>query len=361
MATYPVIDFSYARFTVDQLSQFKAAGGTGVVRYIDEDSPAKALSAAERDLYWSLGLTISLVYENHANDYLGGFSKGLACGRFARAGARALGWPDSVPVIFGGYDTGDQMNPANRQTCIDFMRGYNEGGGCGPQPAYAGSAMIDTLFNAGLIPWGWHAAASSWSPNGVSSHAHIRQTTAKPFPFMAASSYDANEVLHPDYGQHGKAAAEMTPEEKAYFDAKFAALTTAVAGVPTKTLAATMPRVKIKATDPDIINVQDCLRFGVANAGTLVYALEPDVAAKSTNVLEAVGSVDDTLSELATTVTNLDEKVNVFIQGLNLAEFKDTLTAAVTDAIAGINVTADVDVDLIANAVADRLAQRLLA
>lgn len=145
------------------------------------------------------GMPVTLNWEESAGSWRGGYPLGLAHGKAARAQARALGHPDERPII-QSIDTA--VTPAELATAVDYQRGFNDGGGLGPQGVYGTAYVIDNLFALGLVRVGWQAAARGWFGNGPqSANAAILQLTSKSYPQFPPAAYDENLPLKDDWGQ----------------------------------------------------------------------------------------------------------------------------------------------------------------
>jgi hypothetical protein len=196
-----VLDYSGWRPTDVQLDQMIAAGVVGVSRYLSlPDQDWKVIHKAEYDRTRAHGLSVVLNWEYQKGSALGGYRLGQQHGANARAQARVLGHPDERPLI---QSLDVDYSAAQRPGALEYMRGFNDGGGCGPQGIYGARDIIDQCFANGLIRVGWQTAATSWGPvPGVSNRAAIIQRTAKSYPQWAPGLYDQNDIVLPDWGQN---------------------------------------------------------------------------------------------------------------------------------------------------------------
>lgn len=175
------IDFAWAH---PDPAQIKNAGYEFVIRYLSHD-PTKDLTAAERDALWAQGLAILLVWESYAARALAGTQAGMDDARTAVAAARALGYPDDVPLFFA----------CDTNATADLARPYFAGA-ASVRPcvgAYGGIAVVDTLLADGTVRYGWQTCA--WSNNRVSQTAHLYQRLTPTRPL--AGSFDEDVLLHP--------------------------------------------------------------------------------------------------------------------------------------------------------------------
>jgi hypothetical protein len=192
--------FDYSGWRPDPAS-LVAAGVVGVCRYVASPSQAwKTISKVEYDQLQRAGMPVTLNWEESAGSWRGGFPVGRTHGAMARDFARRLGHPDERPII-QSIDTA--VTPGELATAIDYQRGFNDGGGRGPQGVYGTAYVIDSLFALGLVRVGWQAAARGWYGNGPqSTHAAILQLTSKSYPQFPPAAYDENLPLMADWGQH---------------------------------------------------------------------------------------------------------------------------------------------------------------
>lgn len=204
-----VFDFSGWRPTDQQLQQLKDANITGFSRYLSEpDQDWKVIHKPEYDRYLAWGFKLILNWEYQKGSALGGYNLGVDHGRKARAQARALGHPDARPII-QSLDT--NYTVAQVSGALEYMRGFNDGGGQGPQGIYGARHIIDLCLDRGLIRVGWQTAATSWGPvPGVSARAHIIQRVQKDYPQFAPTLYDQNDPAAVDYGQSPLAITPTT-------------------------------------------------------------------------------------------------------------------------------------------------------
>jgi hypothetical protein len=205
-----VFDFSGWRPTDQQLQQLKDALIVAFSRYLSyPDQDWKVIHKAEYDRNKAWGFKQILNWEYQKGSALGGYDLGRQHGAEARRQARALGHPDERPII-QSLDT--NYTTAQVPGALDYMRGFNDGGGCGPQGIYGARHIIDECLNRGLIRVGWQTAATSWGPvPGVNPRAHIIQRVQKDYPQFAPTLYDQNDPNASDYGQHPFAGAPPVP------------------------------------------------------------------------------------------------------------------------------------------------------
>jgi len=193
-----VLDYSGFRPSAPALVQ---AGVVGVCRYLylGTGTTWKALTKPEDVALRTAGIAVAGNAELARDTWLKGYPEGLRIGEIARQQMRGLGRPDERPIIFS-VDTG--VAPSQRNLAMDFMRGCNDGGGCGPQALYHGTNLINMAHDLGLIRFGWRAMSSSWS-TVPSNHVAIHQQVTQSYPQWNTDprSYDENIIIQPDWGQ----------------------------------------------------------------------------------------------------------------------------------------------------------------
>ena len=199
-----VMDYSSAR---PDLPAVKAAGFVGLVRYQwitggtrVSFNMAKAIQRPEYQHAQNLGLAIALNCQVDKDDYLGGYARGLDYGRRSLLHSREMGHPDSRPVILTVQDQG--IVSSRYRLAVDYMRGFVDGRGQGPQAYYGGTNIGNLCVAEGLAKFLWvPIAATSWSTQ-PSAHIALKQLPTKSYPQFPPSSYDENDIAKPDWGQH---------------------------------------------------------------------------------------------------------------------------------------------------------------
>ena len=165
-------------------AQIKTAGYSFVVRYLSQD-PSKDLTAPERDALWAQELGILLVWETTSGRALAGTQAGIDDAREAVTAARALGYPDDVPLLFADDTdtTADQVRP--------YFKGVATIRPC--SGGYGGIKVVDPLLADGTIRFGWQACA--WSGQQVSQTAHLYQRLRP--TLNLAGFFDEDVLLRP--------------------------------------------------------------------------------------------------------------------------------------------------------------------
>jgi hypothetical protein len=202
-------------------TDIKAAGVIGVSRYLATSAQSwKVIGKFEYDRTLAAGLAILLNWEETAGSWRGGYQVGRAHGAEARRQARALGHPDERPIV----ESVDQsVSPAELGVALDYQRGFNDGGGVGPQGVYGTCFVIDACFSQGLVRVGWQAAARAWYGNRFDCpNAGLIQRITKSYPQFPPSAYDENDTTQQDWGQHPRPGdGPLTGEDAALLASVF--------------------------------------------------------------------------------------------------------------------------------------------
>jgi hypothetical protein len=141
-----------------------------------------------------------LNWESSGTSWRGGRAAGLSEGKDARRQARALGHPDERPIV---HSIDESVANSELDLAADYMAGFNDGGGCGPQGVYRTKLVIEDHSARGLIRVGWQTNARGWKGNGPDCpSAAIRQHTTKSYPQFPPAQYDENTTHADDWGQH---------------------------------------------------------------------------------------------------------------------------------------------------------------
>jgi hypothetical protein len=137
-------------------------------------------------------IDVILNWETTGRSWRGGYAQGLQEGKDARTQARYLGYPADYPII----QSIDEGVIASLLGIADnYQRGFNDGGGCGPQGAYGTKLALDSFFDQGLIRVGWQTNARGWFANSSDcARALMFQRTSHPIsPPLPANQYDYND------------------------------------------------------------------------------------------------------------------------------------------------------------------------
>lgn len=155
----------------------KAAGYSGVIRYLSDDTTGKTLGAAERDDYHASGLSIRLVWENGAQAALGGHTQGLQDGQHALKQAQALGFPKGLGMY---YAVDFDATPEQQATIDAYGAGFRAGlAGVYDCAEYGGYWVVSRSIANGTTKKSWQTVA--WSGGNILPGVNIYQTGQSDF------------------------------------------------------------------------------------------------------------------------------------------------------------------------------------
>lgn len=172
----------------------KKDGHAGVVRYAGTPGRGKNITKAEFQDLDRNGIGVALVYENKAGDALLGRAAGGAAAAAIVFDARNIGFPATRPLYFAV----DQDITTQMPAVIEYFRGINNVIGVARTGAYGEADVIDALFAAGVISYGWQTAA--WSKSRKAKKAHLFQRIGT--AIVGGVGCDVNDILATDWGQH---------------------------------------------------------------------------------------------------------------------------------------------------------------
>jgi hypothetical protein len=152
------VDYSW---TVPPAAAIKAAGYSGVLRYLSPDS-SKNLKNVERDSLLAAGLGIGLVWESSSGRAGQGYAAGVADGTEATRQAKALGYPVGCPLFFA-VDSG----ALSASKVAPYFAGARTTSGY-PVGVYGSGSVVDATA-------GYKWQTSAWSAGYVSPHSHFYQ------------------------------------------------------------------------------------------------------------------------------------------------------------------------------------------
>ncbi|GIJ51945.1 hypothetical protein Val02_88310 [Virgisporangium aliadipatigenens] len=198
-ATVRGIDYSYGR---PRPSVIADAGYSFVCRYLSHNS-SKNLSRSEADALRAEGLDIVCNWENTPSEALSGHSLGAANATEAHRQALACGMPASRPIYFSvDFDA----QPGQQSAINAYFDGIASVLGRARTGAYGGYGVIDRLFDAGKISWGWQTYA--WSGGNWDSRAQLRQVQNN--LTLDGAAIDRDEARAADFGQWSRHAVSGT-------------------------------------------------------------------------------------------------------------------------------------------------------
>jgi hypothetical protein len=194
-----LLDYSVAR---PDPAAIKAAGYSGVVRYLAPDNPlthAKLLLPAERDALLEAGLTITLVWEYTAGRAAAGYQAGVDDAKAAEAQADALGYPKSCPIFYA-VDFGTSPS-----VVTPYFQGIASVA-TRPVGVYGSLQVIEGVLNSGYATVAWQTCG--WSGLAVSSRASLYQRL-HPTVTSPLAGTDEDVLIHPFPVWAGTSAAPV--------------------------------------------------------------------------------------------------------------------------------------------------------
>jgi uncharacterized protein (TIGR03382 family) len=187
------VDYSFARPSPGGLY---SEGYTFACRYLSPPPNGKNLSASEAAQLWAAHVDVVANFEESATNALSGQSQGVTDAQLADSQSKADGIPAGRPIYFS-VDFDAQTSDF---AAIDaYFDGVASVIGIGRTGAYGGYAVIQHLFDAGKIRWGWQTYA--WS-NGVwDSRAQLRQVQNDITAAGDTGCCDEDQAQAADFGQ----------------------------------------------------------------------------------------------------------------------------------------------------------------
>src|SRR5437899_11347243 len=176
------------------IADMKAAGVTFVCRYlsfVNYLTQVKLLTPGEAKALSDAGISIVSNYEWYANRALEGAASGVQDAQIAASQHAACGGPSNRPIYFS-VDV-----DVNGEQTTDYFKGIASVIGMARTGASGSYRVLQYLFNAGLIAWGWQTYA--WSYGAWFPGAHIQQYQNG--VSMSGHSVDYNRSIKSDFGQ----------------------------------------------------------------------------------------------------------------------------------------------------------------
>ncbi|GAB1510017.1 DUF1906 domain-containing protein [Actinophytocola sp. KF-1] len=199
-----VLDYSEGK---PGAAAIKRAGYGGAVRYIGFPSRVKCTDAAELADFTRHGLGMALVYEDHTEDWLGGFARGREAGSRARAHANRIGFPRDRP-IYVAVDR-DVVTSGEFATMVEYVRGASQTlGGIRVTGVYGEYDVCVRVQRAGVARWFWQSRAWSGTPPRLFPGRHLFQRAG--LVEVNGIGCDINDVLQRDWGQHTEDDMQLT-------------------------------------------------------------------------------------------------------------------------------------------------------
>ena len=192
------VDYAWAR---PSPSGLKSAGYSFVVRYLAPDTSGKILLKPEADALIKAKLDIVVVFEQGAQNAMGGHSQGVTDAKLANTQAAAAGMPSTRPIYFAvDFDATSSQRP----TVGAYFDGVASVIGRNRTGAYGGYSVIKYLFDNKKIDWGWQCYA--WSYGSWDSRAQFRQVQNDITAGGSSNCCDLDQAAVADFGQWGQAA-----------------------------------------------------------------------------------------------------------------------------------------------------------
>jgi hypothetical protein len=201
-AATAALGLDYA-WTHPSTSSIKAAGYTFVCRYLSWDS-SKNLTPEEASQLQAAGIAVVCNWEADPSEALQGYAQGVKSATEAARQASNCGQPADRPIYFSvDFDaTPDQQAAIN--SYFDGVASVIGSARCG---VYAGYYVVQRLFDAGKVSWGWQTFA--WSGGLWDSRAQLRQTQND--ITVGGVACDRDEATAADFGQWGAGSPNITP------------------------------------------------------------------------------------------------------------------------------------------------------
>ncbi|HEY6459912.1 MAG TPA: DUF1906 domain-containing protein [Polyangiaceae bacterium] len=283
------VDYSWDR---PSPSSLKSDGYKFVCRYLSHDTTGKNLSKSEADALIAEGIGVVSNWEDSSTDALSGYDLGVSDAKAADSQDSADGAPSTRPIYFSvDFDA----TPGDQTAINAYFDGVASVIGLDRTGAYGGYYVIQRLFDAGKIKWGWQTYA--WSGGQWDSRAQLRQVQNG----IAGGQMDLDQAVADDFGQWGADLAVPPDQPKGYLDS---ATCTTVSGW---TQDPAVPTTSINA---------DVYYDGAAGAsGATGIRLTANVSRQ--DLCKAIGSCDHGYS-MAMPRSLLDEKAHdVYAYGIN--------------------------------------------
>jgi len=195
-----LIDFAYSR---PSPSAIKTAGFAGVIRYLSSD-PFKAISPSEADSYHLAGLTVTLVYEDAANDAEGGAAAGRAKAGIAKPQLRNLGVPIDRPVYFAVDENLAPQKYGDALSCVTSFAAF-----LGRPPACYGSRPFLAFAKENGVSYLYEAGAAQWNTGPAPAHVQLHQEATQ--AVVDGSTVDVDIASATDYGQWPRPVSTPRP------------------------------------------------------------------------------------------------------------------------------------------------------
>lgn len=187
------VDYSFARPSPGGLH---GEGYTFACRYLSPPPNSKNLSKSEADALWAAGVDVVANFEEGATNALNGHGQGVTDATIADGQSQADGIPAGRPIYFSvDFDA----QPGDFAAIDAYFDGVASVIGEGRTGAYGGYAIIQHLFDAGKIRWGWQTYA--WSNGAWDARAQLRQVQNDITAAGDSACCDLDQAQAADFGQ----------------------------------------------------------------------------------------------------------------------------------------------------------------
>jgi hypothetical protein len=183
-------DYSFAR---PSPSSLVSMGYAFAARYLSGDpGGGKDITSGEAGALLGAGLDIVLVWETSGTEAQNGYDQGVSDAEGAQSEAATVGQPTTRPIYFAVDFDAD----SSQAGAIDaYFQGVASVIGLSRTGVYGGYYIVNQLFDAGLITFGWQTYA--WSGGAWDSRAQLRQVENG----VDDDQLDADLGMVADYGQ----------------------------------------------------------------------------------------------------------------------------------------------------------------
>jgi glycoside hydrolase-like protein len=186
------------------IAAMRQAGVTFVCRYlsyVNDQTRGKLLTRDEAQKLEAAGIALVSNYEWYGNRAVEGYNSGVQDAQIAASQHALCGGPPHRPIYFSV-----DVDVAGAQVA-DYFRGVASVIGTPRTGAYGSFRVLQYLFNAGLIAWGWQTYA--WSNGAWEPRAHIQQYQNN--MTFSGASVDFDRSTTSDFGQWKGGASVNVP------------------------------------------------------------------------------------------------------------------------------------------------------
>lgn len=189
--------------TSSSVVALRSVGATFICRYLSPPANTwKNLTAVEANALKSGGIDIVSNWEYSTTDWQGGNSNGRRYAQQAAAMHLACGGPADAPIYFSVDMDADPAAVVNS----GYFQAINAVIGAPRTGAYAGTAVLRALKNAGLIHWTWRTMSTDFEGGaGAPGEFNIEQTGEY------NSTYDRDVAYTSNFGQWGAGSSSLLP------------------------------------------------------------------------------------------------------------------------------------------------------